>query len=205
MHYICCVLQVHTHCLIPSRFCCMWRSWCQFGHILPCHTCFYPLNPVMKIVRSKLASLPPPPLILPYPNFFPSSFSLWISVQCFLYFTTGVDALPAKNNPPQQRVFEVQQPKPEVQLPPPQAHPHYHHPTPSPSHQEKTPRLLSLHNKVEEHHDNRFDQPNLSQLDYNVSTTSKNLRMDVSGSGNELGGWRRGRGGVWVEEGGCGE
>ena len=29
--------------------------------------------------------------------------------------------------------------------------------------------------------------------------------MDVSGCGNELGGWRRGRvGGVWVEEGGWG-
>jgi len=65
----------------------------------------------------------------------------------------------------------------------------------------------------EEHHDNQFDQPNLSQLDYDVSTTSKNLRMDGSGSGSESGGWRRGRvgvgvggrvGKVWLEEGGWG-
>jgi len=120
-----------------------------------------------------------------------------------LYFTAGVDALPAKNNPPQQRVFGVQQPNPEVQPPPPQAHPNYHHPTPSPSHQEKAPRLLSLHDEVEEeHHDNRFDQPDLSQLDYDVSTTSKNLRMDGSGSSSESGGWRRREGGGSVGGGG---
>jgi len=120
------------------------------------------------------------------------------AAQYFLYFTAGVDALPAKI-PPQQRVFGVQQPNPKVQPPPPQAHPHYHHPTPS--HQEKAPRLLSFHDQAEEeHHDNRFDQPNLNQLDRDASTTSKNLRMDGSGSGNESGGWRRECG--WSVDGG---
>jgi len=136
-----------------------------WSHFSLLHLLIYLEKSSNKVVRSKLASLPPPPP----------------SVQ---YFTAGVDALPAKNNPPQQRVFEVQQPKPEVQLPPPQAHPHYHHPTPSPSHQEKAPRLLSLHDEAE----HRFDQPKLSQLDSNASTTS---RMDGSGSGSESGGWRR--------------
>jgi len=112
-------------------------------------------------------------------------------------------------SPPQQG---VQQPN-QVQPPPFEVHPHYRHPTPSPSHQEEVSCLPSLHDEVEEeHHDNRFDQPNPNQLDYDVSTTSKNLRMDGSGSGSEQGGWRReggwnvdggGRvGGVWVGEGG---
>jgi len=115
-----------------------------------------------------------------------------------------VDALPAKN-PPHQMVFGVQQPIPEVQLPPPQAYPHHRHPTPSPSHQEKAPWLLSLHIEVEEeHHDNRFDQLNPNQLDHDASITSKNLRVDESNSSSESGGWGRegwwSVGGVWVEE-----
>ena len=111
--------------------------------------------------------------------------------QSFLCSTAGTDlcALLANqtHSPPQQGD--------QIQPPPFEAHPHYRHPTPYitlPYHQEKAPQLLSLHDEAEEeHHDNRFDQPNPNQLNYDESTTSKNLRMDGSGCGSESGGWRR--------------
>jgi len=97
----------------------------------------------------------------------------------------------------------VQQPN-HIHPPPFEAHPNYWHPTPyipAPYDQGKAPRLLSPQVQAEEEHpdNDHFDQPELSQLDHNVTTTSKNLRMDGSSSSSESGGWRREGGGERVD------